>query len=247
MDRFLVGKNHIHKNYINPKILSKAEFKYMKWAHNHILLKQKILERSGEAPARDSHDKKKEEITFEKTKKFFFLKKGGNMFKIQDEEQGIFEKISEIKLSVQEIHNTINSIVNFIEKIGSLFTWVDFRRTLCFLIIFLGMVLISNAMAFRFLGVALCFHRFIKGNRYYKKHYGINRKLAEECLKYIITKSFKDIKKELDTKSIDKVTFPISEEEFKKLKQELESLIPVCINASEMTDIQDFISKYHSN
>lgn len=120
----------------------------------------------------------KEDITFEKTKKFFFLKKGGNLFKIEDEDQGILDKISEIKLSIQEIHNTINSIVNVVEKIGSLFTWVDFRRTLYLLVVVLSLILISNALAFRFLGVALCIHRYIKGMRYYKKHYARNRKLA---------------------------------------------------------------------
>jgi hypothetical protein len=79
------------------------------------------------------------------------------------------------------------------EKIGSLYSWADFRRTLYFLIFIILVICLANAVALRLLGFLFCLHRFKKGFTFYKRHYARNRKLARSVLAYIINKNFREL------------------------------------------------------
>lgn len=62
-------------------------------------------------------------------------------------------------------------MVAAIEKIASIYSWADFRRTLYFLIFVIVLLVLANAVALRLLMFLFCLHRFKKGYTFYKRHY----------------------------------------------------------------------------
>lgn len=97
------------------------------------------------------------------------------------------------------MHGIINRTVFLIEKVAGIYSWADFRRTLYFLIFVIVLLLLTNAVALRFIGFFFCLHRFKKGFEFYKKHYARNRKLAHDVLSYVIGRNFRDLYNQVST------------------------------------------------
>lgn len=173
--------------------------------------------------------------------RFFLLKKGDNEYRVEEEKQNLYQKFTEVKTTIQEIHSIINSVVATFEKIASIYSWADFRRTLYFLVFVVVLIVLANAVALRLIGFLMCLHRFKKGYTYYRRHYASNRKIAHEVLAYTIKKNFRELFANLPLEravDVEDLYLPIEEEGLKKFKKVLESLLPVCINYTEILQAQ---------
>jgi hypothetical protein len=79
------------------------------------------------------------------------------------------------------------------EKIASIYSWADFRRTLYFLLFVIVLLILTNAVALRLIGFLFCLHRCKKGYTFYRRHYTRNRKLAVAVLTYVVNKNFREL------------------------------------------------------
>ena len=99
------------------------------------------------------------------------------------------------------IRKFISTIVNVIEKVSSLLTWVDPNRTILILILLFIVSGVANTFLIRGIVILFSIHRLYKGMNFYReKHYKSNRRFAIYATRYIINKCYPQMVSKINLK-----------------------------------------------
>lgn len=108
-------------------------------------------------------------------------------FKIRS--KGILEKYNYIIFKVSKLFNMFDTICDFIEKMNKLLTWQDYKTSLVFLLILIGIFVVVTFLPIRFLLVlvskymriltCIVLKAYKKGTHYYEKKYWNNKEACK--------------------------------------------------------------------
>ena len=102
--------------------------------------------------------------------------------------------MKEAKKVIELIHRMISAMVNGIEKIANLLSWVDAKRTIFFLCLLVILFGVASGWVIRIIVTLFSIHRLMKGMEYYNaRHYPLNRNFGIYGIRYIINKHFPEL------------------------------------------------------